>query len=146
MFDIPREELERDKAVYKAAELALKGAIVEKSKLYFGYGLLALIAYPFAAFGPDWVRWIAGFLIAILLVGELSMFGVLRRLQQFYAPFRADFVLRNHALMAAVAVLALIYSLLGLWGRWPVPWLALLVAAVINLLHGLGYAPRKVDG
>ena len=74
MIDVPREELETEKAEYKAAELARKGAIVEKSKLYFGYGLLALIAYQFAAFGADWVRWIAGFFIAILFLGELSMF------------------------------------------------------------------------
>lgn len=48
--------------------------------------------------------------------------------------------------MGIVALLALLYALLGLWGRWPVPWLAMAVAIVINLMHGFGYAPRNEGG
>jgi hypothetical protein len=42
--------------------------------------------------------------------------------------------------------LALVYALLGLWGRWPVPWLAMAVAIIINLMHGFGYAPKEKRG
>lgn len=133
-------------AIYRAKETALKGAIVEKSKLFFGCGLFALIAYPFAVFGPSWARWIAVFLIAILLLGEMGMVSALRRLKRFYSPFRADIVLRNHFVLAAISISALAYALLGLWARWPVPWFGLLIGITIYLVHGVGYAARKVDG
>jgi hypothetical protein len=131
---------------YRAAEVALENAIRERSKLFFGYGLLALIAYPFAEFGPSWVRWIGGFFIAILLLGEMGMVGALRRLQKFRWPFRADHVMRNHYGFAAFGILALTYALCGIWGRWPVPWIALLIGVFVNVVHGFGYGQRKVDG
>jgi len=105
--------VEEERAAYRAEESALKGALVAKSRLYFGDGLLSLFAYPFAAFGPGWVRWIAGFLIAILLLGEFSMVGAFRRLQRFYSPFRSDTVLRNHFVLATIAIVALMYALLS---------------------------------
>lgn len=133
-------------AQYRAEESALKSAIYEKSQLYFGVALLAIISYVVAAFGPGWIRWIAGFSIAGLLVGQFGMLSLLRQLQQFYAPLRNDFVVRNHLLMGAAALLALVYALLGLWGRWPVPWLAMAFAITINLLHGFGYTPKEKHG
>ncbi len=137
------EEIAEEVGAYRAQESSLKAAIHEKSKLYFGVAFLAMIFYAAAAFGPNWVRWVAGFFIAALLLGQFRTLSLLRQLQQFYSPFRNDFVLRNHLLMGTVALLALTYALLGFWGRWPVPWLAIALATIINLVHGFGYAPKE---
>jgi hypothetical protein len=97
-------EIAEEVAQYRAEESALKSAIYEKSQLYFGVAFLAIISYVVAAFGPGWVRWIASFFIAGLLLGQFGMLSLLRQLQQFYAPFRNDFVVRNHLLMGAAAL------------------------------------------
>lgn len=143
MADLLERASEEEIAEYRAGEEALQNAIIGKSKLFFGYGLLSLIAYPFAVYGPSWVTWIAGFFVAILLLGEVGMLVALRELQRFRWPLRADHVMRNHFGLAAIAIVALVYALLGLWGRWPVPWLALVIGILINLAHGFGYAPRR---
>lgn len=44
---------------------------------------------------------------------------------------------------SVIALAALFYALLGLWGRWPAVCLALLVGIAVILLHGIGYGPRK---
>ena len=85
------EEIAREAAVYRAEESSLKAAIYEKSHLYFGVGFFAIVSYVAAEFGPAWVRWVAGFFIAGLLVGQFGMLSLLRRLRHFYAPFRNDF-------------------------------------------------------
>lgn len=139
------EEIAEEAAAYRSEESSMKTAIYEKSKLYFGVAFLAIISYVVAAVSPSWVRWVAGFFIAGLLAGQFGMLSLLRQLQQFYAPY-PNFVVRNHLLMGAVALLLLVYALLGLWGRWPVPWLAMLLAIIVNLLHGIGYAPKKNSG
>ena len=48
-------------------------------------------------------------------------------------------MLRNHRLMNAFAVGLLVYAIGAVWGRWPVPALALAFAAVINYAHYSGY-------
>lgn len=131
---------------YRAEESSLKAAIYEKSQLYFGVALFAGISYVLSAFGSGWLRWLPSFFISGLLLGQFGMLSLLLKLQKFYSPFRSDFVVRNHLLMGAAALLALIYALLGLWGGWPVPWLAMLVAILVNLMHGFGYAPKEKHG
>lgn len=139
------EKIAEEVATSRAEESSLKAAIYEKSKLYLGVAFLAIISYVVAAASPSWVRWVAGFFIAGLLAGQFGMLSLLRQLQRFYAPY-PNFVVRNHLLMGTVALLSLVYALLGLWGRWPVPWLAMLLAIIVNLMHGIGYAPKKKRG
>jgi hypothetical protein len=136
-------DIANEVALLRAEETALKTAIVEHSHLYFGIALVTIVSYVVGAFAPAWLRWITGFLLAALLVGELGMVALLRRLQQFHAPFRTDIVVRNHLFMGIVALMALVYALLGLWSRWPLPWLAMAFAVLINLLHGVGYSKRN---
>lgn len=137
-------DIANEVALLRAEETALKAAIVAHSQLYFGIALVTIVSYVVSAFAPAWVRWITGFLVAGLLVGQFGMLALLRRLQQFHAPFRTDIVVRNHLFMGAVALVALIYALLGLWSRWPLPWLAMAFAGLINLLHGFGYSQKKI--
>lgn len=135
------EEIAEEVAASCAGESSLKTAIYEKSKLYLGVAFLAIISYFVAEVSPSWVRWVTGFFIAGLFVGQFGMLFLLRQLQRFYAPY-PNFVVRNHLFMGTLALLFLVYALLGLWGRWPVPWLAMLFAIIVNLLHGIGYSPK----
>lgn len=136
------EEISADVAEYRAVELFYTNAIYEKSKLYLGVSFLAIISYVAAAVGADWVQWVAGFFIAGLLAGQFGMLGLLRRLQLFYAPY-PNYVVQRHLLLGIAAFLLLIYSLIGMWMSWPVPWLAMLLAIIVNTLHGIGYAPKN---
>lgn len=141
MVNTPDHELEQQVAKRWAAETEVRRAIREKSELYLGVGLLAVVTYIVSLFTPGWVRWIAGFFIFGALIGEFSMLSALRSLQQFRG--RADWVLRNHYLLSVIALAALIYALLGLWASWAAVWFALLVGIVIIVLHGIGYGPRE---
>lgn len=139
MSDIDRQELERYRAEYNAEKLKLTDDIREKSHLYLTVSLFALISYPFSVFGPAWVGWISLFLTLGALNGEFSVFNAIRRLHRF----EPTSVFRVHSWMALVAVSMLIYSLLGQWRHWPLPWLTLIVAFIINFVHGASFTFRK---
>ena len=139
MSDLDRKELERYRSEYKATELKLTDEIREKSQVYLTVCLVALISYPFSVFGPGWVSWISLFLTLGALNGEFSVFGAIMRLHRF----EPTSVYRVHSVMALLAVVMLIYSLVGLWKHWPLPWLTLMVALVINFLHGVSFGLRN---
>lgn len=138
LLDSEQEE-ERARREYKAAKLSLQTTISEKSHLYFAFGLITLICYPFGVYGPEWAKWILLILIFFLFNGEFVLIGAIRRIHMF----EASSVDRAHLQMAVVALLSLAYTFVGLWRGWFVPWLPLIVAVVINSLHGAGFAPRK---
>lgn len=140
------QDIDNDVAAFRAEEHAIKEAIHEKAKLYFSVAFLAVISYVLAALGPSWLRWIAGFFMSALVLGQFGMLSLIRKVQLFYSPYRYDIVARNHLLMGIVALLALVYALLAFWWHWPVPWLAMIVGIFINVIHGIGYAPSGKHG
>ena len=96
---------------------------------------------------PNWARWLPSFLVGFCLVSAFSMAAVLKDLAKANRFYRAkDGVLRNHRLMNAFAVGLLVYALCAVWGRWPVPALAVVIAAVINYVHYGGYKAALIRG
>ncbi len=138
LLDSEREE-ERAQREYKEAILLSLNTIREKSHLYFTFGLITFICYPFGVYGAEWAKWLLLVLVFFLFNGEFVVIGAIRRLHMV----EASSVYRAHFQMAVVAILSLAYTFVGLWRGWFVPWLPLIVAVVINSLHGAGFAPRK---
>lgn len=121
-------------------EAANKAAVATKSQLYAALYLAAFAACVPVSWMPNWARWLPSSLVGFCLVSAFSMAVLLNHLaraSRFYGA--KDGVLRNHRLMNAFAVGLLVYAIGAVWGRWPVPALALAFAAVINYAHYSGY-------
>ena len=121
-------------------EAANKADVATKSQLYAALYLAAFAACVPVSWMPNWARWLPSSLVGFCLVSAFSMAVLLNHLtraNRFYGE--KDGVLRNHRLMNAFAVGLLVYALGAVWGRWPVPALAVAIAAVINYAHYNGY-------
>lgn len=121
-------------------EAANKAAVATKSQLYAALYLAAFAACVPVSWMPNWARWLPSSLVGFCLVSAFSMAVLLNHLtraNRFYGA--KDSVLRNHRLMNAIAVGLLVYAISAVWGRWPVPALALAFAAGINYAHYSGY-------
>ena len=128
-------------------EAATKAAVATKSQLYAALYLVAFVACVPMSWLPPWAKWLASFLVGFCLVSAFSMAGVLSalaRANRFYAA--RDGVLRNHRVMNAIAVGLLVYALCAVWGRWPLPALAVVIAALINFAHYGGYKAALKGG
>jgi hypothetical protein len=122
------------------AEDASKASITTKSQLYAALYLAAFVACLPVSMLPPWAKWLPSFLVGFCVVSAFSMAGVfseLAKANRFYGDRNG--VLRNHRWMNASAIALLVYALCAVWGRWPVPALAVLIAAVINFAHYGGY-------
>lgn len=118
---------------------AIRRAIPEKSQLYGAFYVLAFVSCLVLLFYAGWFRWVAGFFVAACLASAWSMKSALCALRNAYAAMGvADSVLGNHKLVNWAALLFLLYALSAVWAGWPLPSLAVLVAAVINFSHYAG--------
>ena len=116
-------------------EAANKAAVATKSQRYAALYLAAFAACVPVSWMPNWARWLPSSLVGFCLVSAFSMAVVLTHLakaKRFYGA--KDGVLRNHRRMNAFAVGFLVYALGAVWGRWPVPALAVVSAAVISFV------------
>lgn len=120
-------------------EAALERAIYEKSKRQLTTWILGFISYAVAVFLWDWLRWVTGFFLVLLLLGEINVLHLLRLHQRSSFPFASDTVARNHLVMGYACLALTVYSLLGLSGNLPLPALTMLLAALISLVHCIGY-------
>lgn len=121
-------------------EAANKAAVATKSVLYVLLYLTAFGACIPVSRLPHWAKWLPAGLVFLCLVTAFSMASMLSQLakaNRFYGAKNG--VLRNHRLMNAFAIGLLVYALCAIWGRWPVPALAVLIGAFINFVHHSGY-------
>jgi hypothetical protein len=119
---------------------AIKSAIPEKAQLYAAAYVLAFVSCIVLLFYAGWFRWVAGFLVAACLASSWSMRGALAELRRAYTTMGSgDAVLKNHRLLNGTAIALLGYALGAVWAGWPLPLLAVLIAAVINFAHYAGY-------
>ena len=136
-------EAEREEVVraFAKGDISIKLEIKRKAETYFYLSIAAIAIYLASKFTPEWVRWIAGTVIALWFLAQFQIVSNLVRLRKFYSGYRRDHVSRNHLILGILSLTALGYALLGMWGHWPMPILGLSFAFVVNLLHGVGYQP-----
>ena len=142
----PEQLITEALAAPEQREAALR-AIPEKALLYGAPYFLALVGCTVLLFYAGWFRWVAGLLIALCLVTAWSMRGAFVELRR--ASIAAGFgvgVLPSHRLLNALALLLLAYALLAVWGGWPFPVLAVLIAFAINLVHYAGFRTYAARG
>lgn len=119
---------------------AIKHAIPEKSMQYAGAYAFAFVSCFVLLFYGGWFRWVAGLFVAACLASAWSMRGTLAGLRAAYVAMGSgDTVLRNHRLLNGAAIALLTFALGAVWAGWPLPLLAVLIAAVINFAHYAGY-------
>jgi hypothetical protein len=119
---------------------AIKMAIVNTAMKAGPVHGLAFIVLLAAIWLPPWSRWIAGFavLACLLLAFRLAkLFALLGQASRFHGFI--DIVGRRHRLMNLLAIALLAYAFMAVWGRWPLPALAVFASYALHYAHFAGY-------
>lgn len=124
-----------------------KATIVENAQLYGGLYFVAIPACVVLIFYAGWFRWVAGFLVVACLMSAWNMRRTLSHLGNAYVQLGwGDAVLGKHRALNAFALALLVYAFLAVWRGWPLPLVAVLIAALINFAHYAGYRDTRQNG
>lgn len=118
----------------------LKASIPEKSQLYAGLYLLTFFSCIGLFFLTGWFRWVTGFFVVACLISSWSMRTTFARLRRAHiVEGSGSTVLANHMLLNALAIASLAYAFVAVWAGWSLTIFAVVIAAVINFSHFIGY-------